>query len=277
MFNSVVDAMAYGALLFSVVEIYLMLNKLWSRKHIREVADSISVSSRIIGLIPLSIFALNYALENQWQGVLESIMWLIAGVIQLLIGIGIWVAGNRRFGLGSLIKRSLKKEREEMGYLAKEIFSQQSQHKIIDILTGIAMIDNKLEESEKQYLDHLAKQWNTQIIWGGVKARHNKAAISPFFNLWEDLNEYLAGRPGKKELKRLKATVHELIEIDGRAGTEEEIVLHEFDFILERVDDSGKLNSPYCVTIIPQTIEQDHYLATNFDSLSRSEMEGGMA
>ena len=276
MFNDVVDAMAYGALLFSVVEIYLMLNKLWSRKHIRQVADSISVSSRIIGLIPLSIFSLNYALEHQWQGVLESVMWLFAGIVQLLIGIGIWVAGNRRFGWMSLVKKALRKEREEIGYLANEIFSQHSQHKIIDILTGIALIDNSLEDTEKVYLNKLAEKWHTRIIWGGVKARHKKASISPFYNLWEDLNEYLAGRPSRKELKRLKATVHELVEIDGRPKPEEEIVLHEFDFILDRIEGNSRSVSYYSVTIVPQSIEQDHYLATHFTSLHRSEKEGGL-
>ena len=51
-FQQAIHILAYGVIGFSVVEVYLTLNKLWSRKHIKEVADSISISARTVGMIP---------------------------------------------------------------------------------------------------------------------------------------------------------------------------------------------------------------------------------
>ena len=60
-----VSILAYGAIVFSIVEIYLTLNKLWSRKHIQEVADSISISARVIGcLYAINAKVSKKALEN---------------------------------------------------------------------------------------------------------------------------------------------------------------------------------------------------------------------
>jgi len=274
-FRDIVDAMAYGVLVFSVIEIYLMLNKLWSRKHIREVSDSISVSGRVVGLIPLSIFTLNYVLNNQWQGVIEGLLWLFAGIIQLLIGIGIWVAGNNKIRLGKLFRRAIRKERSEMSFLAKAIFSTHAQEKVLDILGGIALIDGELDLKEKEYVESLAKQWHTKVIWGAIKARHKKAVISPFYNVWEDLSDYLSHNPSSAHLELLSKAVRELILVDGVVTPNERIVLDEFDFIM---DDNKKLGMPlYEVLIVPQKIEQEHYLSSQFSSLTKKEAEGGWA
>lgn len=275
--NDVVDTLAYFALLFSVVEIYLMLNKLWSRKHIKEVSESISVSSRIVGLIPLSIFTLYYAINNQYQGVIEGMLWLFAGLVQLLIGIGIWVAGNKQRRVINLITRSIRKERSELGYLAKSIFKPQSQEKIIDLLCSISMIDGELDDKETEYIERLATKWNTKVFWGAVKARHKKAQISPFFNLWEDLDEYLKLNPEKGERKYLSNAVRELIEIDGTISKEEEIIIHEFEYLVDRNTPQQDAYISYKVVIVPQQEEQIKYLESHFHSLTKQELQGGQA
>ncbi len=273
--GDIVNMLAYGALLFSVVEIYLMLNKLWSRKHIKEVSESISVSSRIIGLIPLSIFTLHYALNGQYQGVIDGVLWLFAGIVQLLIGVGIWVSGNKKMRFSKLISRSIRKERSEMGYLAKAIFKPHSQEKVIDILGAIAMIDGKLDKTEKDFIDKLAAKWHTKVIWGAIKARHKKASISPFFVLWEDLDDYLKTNPESGELKYLANTVRELITVDGEMSAQEEIIIHEFDYLIDRNGPQRSGYQEYRVVIVPQRVEQDHYLSTTFNSLTRQKVEGG--
>lgn len=273
--NVIVDWLAYAAVGFTMVEIYLMLNKLWSRKHIREVADSISVSGRIIGLIPLAIFTLHYILNQQWQGVMEYMLWLFAGIVQLLIGVGLWVAGNKKMRFGKLFRRAISKERTEISYLAKAIFKPKSQELVLDILGAVAMIDGKLKDSEKEYIDKLAEKWHTNVIWGALKARHKKSTISPFYTLWEDLCEYLSHNPTKEERQLLANAIHELILIDGESSKQEDIVVSEFDFLTDEEVKPGL--STYEILIVPQQIEQEHYLSSQFTSLTKRKVEGGWA
>lgn len=47
-FKTFVGIMAYGSLGFTVVAAYLKINKIWTRKHNAEVADSISIVGNVI-------------------------------------------------------------------------------------------------------------------------------------------------------------------------------------------------------------------------------------
>ena len=56
MLEQLVNWLAYGSLLVGATAAYLHLNKLWSRKHIQEVADSISISGTLLEAVPILIF-----------------------------------------------------------------------------------------------------------------------------------------------------------------------------------------------------------------------------
>ena len=59
-FKAFVGIMAYGSLGFTAIAAYLKINKIWTRKHKAEVADSISIIGNVIYIIPLTFFSLNY-------------------------------------------------------------------------------------------------------------------------------------------------------------------------------------------------------------------------
>lgn len=59
-FQKVVYVLAFASIGFTFTRAYLASNKLWARKHESKVAESISVTAELIGLIPAIIFALNY-------------------------------------------------------------------------------------------------------------------------------------------------------------------------------------------------------------------------
>ncbi len=80
---------------FTVGAAYLKLNKIWIRKHNAEVADSVSIVGNVVYIIPLSFFALNYIFIAHWQGVIDSVIWIISGIVYILIGFRLWVQSHR--------------------------------------------------------------------------------------------------------------------------------------------------------------------------------------
>ena len=59
-FKSFISYMAYASLGFSFAAAYLKINKLWKRKHIAEVANSVSIMGNVFDIIPSTFFALNF-------------------------------------------------------------------------------------------------------------------------------------------------------------------------------------------------------------------------
>ena len=49
----------------------------------------------------------NYLVVSQWQGFLDSMIWIVVGVMMMLIGTGQWVRSERRKSLWQLFKQSL--------------------------------------------------------------------------------------------------------------------------------------------------------------------------
>ena len=58
--------LVYGSSGFVVAEIYLTLNKLWSRKHEPQVVESISPMSKLVGLVPVTVFAIDGLMRQLW-------------------------------------------------------------------------------------------------------------------------------------------------------------------------------------------------------------------
>ena len=110
----------------------------------------------------------------------------------------------------------------------------------------------------------------------GWTCRHCIHTKLPFFNLREDIEEYLGSNPSKTELKYLMATIEELVTVDGKATASEIVVLSELEGLFERISGKSPVDT-YSVAIVPQSIEQDFYLASTMTGLSRKKLQGGQA
>src|SRR5210317_1763482 len=110
MLEEIVSWLAYGSLAIGATSAYLHLNKLWSRKHIPEVAASISISGTLLEALPTSVFGLYFFTRNDPVGVIDSVIWLLAAVGFVMIGSGWWVEGRRKDGLFKLALKSMKSE-----------------------------------------------------------------------------------------------------------------------------------------------------------------------
>jgi hypothetical protein len=212
--RAIVSALAFASLGFSAIEVYLTLNKLWKRKHERAVAQSISIMGRIVGLVPLLFFTLNYVFEAQWQGVIDGALWLFTGLVTVAIGTGFWIEGERKKGLWALIKESLRLERQEAGDLAKSLFRPSGARLVLDILAQIALIDEHLDEREKAYIHSFADSWGINIAWEDLIAGRAPGGHINYINLRKSLAHYLATSPPVPQVSQLGDILHALVTVD---------------------------------------------------------------
>lgn len=80
MLDTIINALAYGSLLFAATAAYLQLNKLWSRKHIEEVADSVSIPGILVESIPVFFFGLHCINKGEIPRTIDSLIRLISAV-----------------------------------------------------------------------------------------------------------------------------------------------------------------------------------------------------
>lgn len=269
MFQKVIHLLAYGAVLFSVVEVYLTLNKLWSRKHIKEVADSISISARTTGMVPGFVFTLNFFFEHQWQGFIDGAIWLGASIVQIMVAAGLWVAGNKNSNVFSLIGQSIGRETKEMFNLAKYLFQVESRHKVIDLLAATALTDKVLKDSEKNFVETLADEWEIEISWDEIMCRFKRADVSALFHMSVEMRKYLELNPGKKEVKLLLQLISELSDQSGHSRPENQYIIDEFGEAFRHYPSKNYFDY-YEVQIVPQEKEQhERLLASGVDMKSR--------
>ncbi|MGD1711930.1 hypothetical protein [Dapis sp. BLCC M172] len=140
-FQKVVSILAFLSIGFSLTEVYLTANQIWKRKHERVVVESISVTAQLVSLFPGFIFALNYLFNGEYVGLIDTVLFAGLAVFYILVGMSLWVPGERQKGLWTLIKETLNFERKEAGDLAKSFLKPSGAKKIINILSQVAMYD----------------------------------------------------------------------------------------------------------------------------------------
>ena len=103
--KSVIEGGVYIAIVLYVFRTYLILNKLWARRHSQEVCESISVMALLVSYGTTIPFFLHRVLNGHIQGAVQDGMALGYITIMLLIGSGVWVKGQKRQGF-CLIEKS---------------------------------------------------------------------------------------------------------------------------------------------------------------------------
>ncbi len=159
-FEKLIDAFIWISLLMSVVQVYLQTNKIWKRKHEKVVAESQSIAGLSLLILNCLIWLISYVMKNDIESIIDTSLIILQSTVFLLIGTGLWVRGERKKGFWTLVKQALKIERKEANYLLKKFFKPQNAEIILDILHQVAMIDEDLDEREKNLIQFFALEWN---------------------------------------------------------------------------------------------------------------------
>jgi hypothetical protein len=275
LFKSFISIMAYASLGFSIAAAYLKINKIWKRKHIEEVAHSVSIMGNVFDIIPKMFFSLNFFFIAQWQGLIDSMLWMSAGVISVFIGSGLWVQANRGKSFWTRLKESLKLEKSEVGHLATTLFRPSAAEIILEILARFAYIDRNLVAREQELIQSFAETWHLEINWEEHRKLADLEQSVGFVKTRDTVARYLKTSPPAEQVAQLIDVLHALVKIDEIVSDQEELILEEVHkFMLAYINESD-VQADYTVIIAPQNRNQDSAIATLLPDVQKIEVAGG--
>jgi hypothetical protein len=275
-FRAFIRILTVASLGLAAVQIYLTLNKLWTRRHEKVVAESISIYGETLGLVPLLFLTISFLLDGSWEGVVDGVIWMFAGAVTIAIGAGLWVEGKRGRSFLTLVREALALERTEVGELAKAFFKPSGADKILEILSQIAMIDQELDDRERVFIQTFADAWGIHVKWDALSARAGKDKIDPV-QLRAAVESYLAISPPTGQVEQLGDVVVALVNADEQITAEEELILAEVGGMLESYVGGGALGARFAVALVPQSDDQERAIRAVLPDLHPEELAGGSA
>lgn len=274
-FKSFINIMAYASLGFSATAAYLKINKVWKRKHNAEVASSVSIVGNFVDLIPLTFFGLYYMVYMQWQGFIDSVIWIAAGVVSVLIGAGVWVPENRRKSFWTELKEALRLEKSEVGHLAMAMLRPSGANAIIEILTSFAYLDRELEPREKAYIETFAKNWHVEIDWDAQRSLADLDRAAGLIKTRDAVVRYVNASPPAEQVLQLIDLLQCLVSIDDAVTAEESLMLSEAQGLLSNYAESTEKSAAFTVVIAPQSDEHDAALSALLPDARKIAVAGG--
>ena len=254
--NKVIAALVTSALLFSVFQFYLKLNKVWKRRKISEVANSISIVASLLGFATLVPFLLNSILITaDYPSSVKYILGLILAIAFSLISMGYFVDENKGVGFFTLLGRALKTEGQESGDLISDMLRPKGATKIIDILVKLAAIDDDIAKEEIDLINQFASKWDIKI----PELKPGKPdQVTNLVELKSLVQSYLDEGPDIEVTEGLVDLINMMAEADDEVTKEEEMAVAEFTGMIAHYvgsEKGGKMNM-YEVNIVPQDDKQ---------------------
>ncbi len=275
-FITLLRALVWCSLLFSLVEVYLKINKLWKRKHERVVAESQSIMAETLSLLSILPLLILYIVDHQLEGIFDLVIWIPVNVLVIFIGAGFWIRGERGKGIWHLILISLRLERAEVGDLAKSFFKPAGSDKIIAILAQIAMIDDTLDKREMHFIETFARTWGIPFTTDDIGRYRRQSENWSFITLRESVKEYLAISPPVEQVAQLRDTIQALVNIDESVSAEEALVSSEMNgMLMNYVGEEGQPKVMYEVYIAPQSEEKERLVRTFLPNAKPKPSAGG--
>jgi len=170
---------------------YLRANKIWKRKHERDVAESQSVAGISLLLLNCLLWIVYYIVNDDYNSILDTSIIMMEATVFLLIGSGLWVKGKRGMSFYQLMKNALKLERKEADYLLKRFFKPLNAEKILNILHQLAMIDEELDPKELLLIQSFARNWNIEYNVEKFNEQNQRKSENTFIKLRKSMEDYL--------------------------------------------------------------------------------------
>lgn len=276
-FRLVVSMLAFLSLGFVAAEIYLTLNKLWTRKHDPAVVGSISLMAKLVGLVPLVVFLVDGMLNAHWRSAIDSGLWVLAMVVQALIALGFWLPGGRRSGMRAMFVAALRKESQEIGDLIKAFVRPSHAGEVLEIFSQIAWIDGDLDPKEREIIQNFADAWQIEVPWDELQERALSTSDARFTRLRQLVQDYLLTSPPESQAKQLGDVIALIVASDGKTTPEEETMLSELTGLLSAYASDEVTPPTHFVAVVPRTPEQEAAMETLLRGVRRQPMVGGTA
>ncbi len=262
----------------TMLQVYLRVNKIWKRKHEREVAESQSIVGGFLLIANCALWIVYYIYaEPDLLSSIDTLLYMFEASVFTLISTGFWVKGQGRMGFMKLIKRAFKMERKEADYLIKRFFKPTNAGVIIDILYQLALIDDDFDPKEEALIRAFAKEWSIEFDTEKLNQMSASDTKSGYMRLRKSVEDYLATSPQKEQAAQLKDMMQTMIEADDEVTAEEELISSELIGLVENYVSQGSGSDLFHVMIVPQN--NDHHrsvIALNPDA-KEYQVSGGTA
>ena len=274
--NKIIAALVASALLFSVFQFYLKLNKVWKRRKILEVANSISIVASLLGFATLVPFLLNSILISaDYPSAVKYVLGLILATVFTLISMGYFVDENRDKNFFRLLLDALGAEKSESTDLLSAMLRPHGATKIIEILTQLAAIDDDIAQEEVDLINEFAERWRIKIP--EIKIGKPEK-VTNLLDLKDLVQSYLDEKPDVEVAQNLVDLINMMAEADDEVTEEEAMAVGEFTGMIAHYvsQEEGGTIDAYEVVIVPQNDEQTDAVRELIPNIESVKKRGGI-
>ena len=273
--NKVIAFLVTSALFISIFQFYLKLNKVWKRRTIAEVANSISIVAALLGFTVGFPFLLNSIfISGDYPAAGKSVLGLGMAVMMTLISMGYFVEDNKGKGFFRLLFDALGAEKNESTDLLNAMLRPQGATKIIEILTQLAAIDDDVAQEEVDLINEFAGKWSINIPEIKVGS---PAKITNLIELKALVQSYLDEKPDIEVAQNLVDLINMMAEADDEVTNEEAMAVGEFTGMIGHYvsqKKGGSINA-FEVVIVPQNQKQSSAVKELIPNISSVKKQGG--
>ncbi|MDH3718699.1 MAG: hypothetical protein OES79_11320, partial [Planctomycetota bacterium] len=201
--------------------------------------------------------------------------WIVAGVVTVLIGSGLWVQENRHKRFSRRIAEALKLEKSEVTHLAASFFRPSAARIILDILARFAYIDRNLVEQEKELIQTFADNWRLDIDWEAYRKLSELEQPASLSTTRDTVEEYLKTSPPTEQVAQLIDVLKALVKVDDEIADQETLIFDEVNPLMQAYVGGSDDVASYKVIIAPQNRKQDAAIATLLPAAEKIEIAGG--
>jgi hypothetical protein len=269
--RSVTESLVAVSLLIALVSNYLIINKLWKRRAVRDVAESISVSAALLGLFTSVPFLILFLFVDQSPaGATKTLIGIVTGLVFVSVGSGVWVPELRGTRFRSLFVGALKLERKESGDLIKLLVQPKGADRILVVLQQLAAVDGHIDEGELELIRGFAERWRLPEPTATVDGDADLLVLR------HSVEHYLGVSPPREQAAQLLDLLHLLAQADAHVSWQETLALEEVGGMIRHYLARGDTAPPgYEVVIVPQREEQIDAVQTLLPNAAEKIVRGG--
>ena len=273
--NKVIAFLVTSALFISIFQFYLKLNKVWKRRTIAEVANSISIVAALLGFTVGFPFLLNSLfISGDYPAAGKSVLGLGMAVMMTLISMGYFVEENKGKNFFRLLFDALGAEKNESTDLLSSMLRPQGATKIIEILTQLAAIDEEVAQEEVDLINDFASKWRINIPEIKVGA---PGKITNLVELKALVQSYLDEKPDVEVAQNLVDLINMMAEADDEVTDEEAMAVGEFTGMIGHYvsQEKGGSIDAFEVVIVPQNENQSNAVKELIPNIDSVKKQGG--
>jgi hypothetical protein len=267
------EALVALSVVIAAVSNYLIINKLWSRRMKRDVAESISISAALLGLATGLPFLIEFALVDQnWAAAGKAGIGIVTGLVFVVVGAGLFVAEFRGQTFLHLFARALNLERKESADLLKALVQPAGADHLIRVFEAMASVDRHVDAREIKMIREFARHWHLdppKLTEGAVA--HDGDVVG----LRRSVEDYLKVSPPADQATELLDVLRIFVKADGKVTREEELVLDEITGMITGYVSAAGEKGMHEVVIVPQNNRQMEAVLELLPGITAKTMRGG--